>query len=618
MKKPFFIIGIISLFAFGSLLFAKPNEGQSSHKGGGRGRSERAAPGAPSSQPSPSPVPTIEAPGQTPTETIESTALPSPTSTLDRRERIRKKFRRELSEEVDRRTDSEEVKVIIRYRNQIQDQHVGRIQGRGARLKRRFKHHPWIAMTVKKADLFSEDFDSELLSGVELDLPVVPHLNTSLPAIAAHEIEKNFSVMGKGVKVAIIDSGIAKNHPGIAGKVIAETDLTGTGEGPSDLNGHGTHVACIVACNDATYRGVAPEVSLYSAKVLSQSGAGYLSDVIAGIEWGIDQKVDIMNLSIGTFVSPCDGLDSLSNAVNSAVERGVIVVVSAGNNGPAVSTLTSPGCAEKALTVGAMSDTGVIAEFSSRGPTADGRVKPDLVAPGMDVIAADTSTGFVSKYGTSMAAPHVTGVAALLKSMAPTKTPTEIRELLLKNTVGAGFLNAEKSVAALKNQLAVPPPEEPPPEPPPEPPQESPKEPVLEPPLPPSEPEPQPPVEKPGRGNPLSQCLRGARGDHEAKRECLKEFNPGIHRGFEKFEEAKKNIPEEKIPEKELKAIERIIFQIPVTNPMIERQIEKKLEKFQETVAEKNEGEIAKEAKKLRSSLKKLKRRAAKRLRAKQ
>lgn len=604
MKKSFIVVGIISLLAFGNLLFAKPGEGQSSHRSG-RGRNERTAPEM----------------------TAQPSSVPSQ-SASDRRERIQKKFRRELSDDVDRRADSEEVKVIVRYRNQIQDQHVGRIQGRGARLKKRFKHHPWIALTVKKADLFSEDFDSELLSGIELDLPVIPHLNTSLPAIAAGEIEKNFSVTGKGVKVAIVDSGIAKNHPGIFGKVAAETDLTGTGEGPTDLNGHGTHVACIVACSDTTYRGVAPEVSLYNAKVMSQSGAGYISDVIAGIEWSIDQKVDVMNLSIGALVSPCDGLDSLSSAVNTAVDKGIMVVVAAGNSGPAANTLTSPGCAEKALTVGAVSDTGVIAEFSSRGPTADGRPKPDIAAPGMDVIAADTGTGFVSKYGTSMAAPHVTGVAALLKSMAPSKTPAEIRDLLLKNvnflsydrnTVGTGFLNTQQSIATLKENLPSEPPPTPAPPAPPLPPPAPAEEPILPPPPPPppSTDSPEEPEELRERGNPLSRCLKGARRDHEAKRECLKEFNPGVHRGFEKFEEAQKNIPEEKIPEKELKAIERIIFQIPVTNPIIERQIEKKLEKFQETIAGKNEDEITKETKKLRSSLKKLKRRAAKRLRAK-
>lgn len=625
-QKYIFIVGVIFLFAFGGLLFAKPGEGQSSHRGRGRGQSERGAPAGTEVTPTPNPQPSPNSSASeaqlSPPTTNAAEPPTSPSNATNRRERIRKKFRKELAEETDRRTDTDEIKIIVRYKIPAGEAHFTNMARRGSRIKKRFKHFSGAAVTVKKSDLFSEIFDDGNIASLELDLPVTPHLNTSLPAIAGAAIEKNYSVTGKGVKVAIVDSGISKNHPALAGKVAAEFDQTG--EGPADLNGHGTHVACIVACGDSTYRGVAPDVSLYNAKVLNQTGSGYISDVIAGVEWAIDQKVDVMNLSIGAFASPCDGTDALSYTVDKAFDAGILPVVSAGNSGPTAQTVASPGCAQKALTVGAVYDQGAIAEFSSRGPTGDGRVKPDVAAAGVDIFAADMGSAFVSKSGTSMAAPHVSGVAALLKQMNPAKNAADIKNLILKtasplsydsNTSGNGYLNADKALQSLKSEVPAPtpaPPEEPVTEEPivePAPPETPQEPPVEESP----EPEPEKSISKP-RGNLLSQCLRQMRGKgkerKEGRRECLEEYIPGAGRGLQNLREE----VGEKIPEKELKSIERILLQIPVpvkeSGEKIGESVEKRLERFSASLGEKSDAEVKKEIKKLKSSLKQLKRRA--------
>lgn len=631
-QKYIFIVGVIFLFAFGGLLFAKPDEGQSSHRSRGRGQSERGAPAGTEVTPTPSPQPSPNSSASeaqlSPPTTNAAEPPTSPSNATNRRERIRKKFRKELAEETDKKTDADEMKIIVRYKTPPAEAHFTNMARRGSRIKKRFKHFSGAAVTVKKADLFSEIFDDGNIASLELDLPVAPHLNTSLSAISATAIEKNYSVTGKGVKVAIVDSGISKNHPALAGKVAAEFDQTG--EGPSDLNGHGTHVACIVACGDSTYRGVAPDVSLYNAKVLNQTGSGYISDVIAGVEWAIDQKVDVMNLSIGAFASPCDGTDALSYAVDTAFDAGILPVVSAGNSGPTAQTVASPGCAQKALTVGAVYDQGTVAEFSSRGPTSDGRIKPDVAAAGVDIFAADMGSAFVSKSGTSMAAPHVSGVAALLKQMNPAKNALDIKNLILKtasplsydsNASGSGYLNADKALQTLKSEAPAPaPPEEPPAE----------EEPIVEP-APPKAPEeiPEAPQEPPAeespgpepeksigkpRGNLLSQCLRQMRGKgkekKEGRRECLEEYIPGAGRGLQNLREEVR----EKIPEKELKSIERILLQIPVpvkeSGEKVGESIEKRLERFSASLGEKSDAEVKREIKKLKSSLKQLKRRA--------
>lgn len=252
---------------------------------------------------------------------------------------------------------------------------------------------------------------------------------------------------GAGVSVAVLDTGVDATHPDLAGRVAAERNFT---DDPIvDGNGHGTHVASLVAGSGAAAggarKGVAFGARLLSGKVLDDSGQGSFSAVIAGMQWAADSGARVVNLSLGSG-APSTGLDPLSLAVNAlTASHGVLFVASAGNTGPGSGTVGAPGAADAALAVGAVDSRDRVASFSSRGPRlGDYAVKPDLVAPGVDIIAARASgTSFgepVGAYyarasGTSMAAPQVAGAAALLAQRRPGWTAAMLKAVL----VGTAF-----------------------------------------------------------------------------------------------------------------------------------------------------------------------------------
>jgi subtilisin family serine protease len=310
------------------------------------------------------------------------------------------------------------------------------------------------------------------------DLPVHICLDVSVPHIRAPMVwEAGYT--GREVPIAILDTGIDTGHPDFAGRIVAMEDFAG--DGMDDGHGHGTHVAGIAAGAGSKYRGVAPEASLYVAKVLRNDGSGYMSDVMAGLEWAVQQNVRVANLSLGG-VGPCDGTDALSTACDAAVDRGVLVCVAAGNYGPGASTVGPPGCARKPLTVGACSTQDAIAAFSARGPTSDGRVKPDVLLPGVGVVSCrseGTSMGapvdalYTRASGTSMATPHAAGVAALLLEAFPELTPTQLKLRMMNTARDLGLdANAQGSGRVDVLQAYVgesPPPPEPTPSPPPAP-----------------------------------------------------------------------------------------------------------------------------------------------------
>lgn len=250
--------------------------------------------------------------------------------------------------------------------------------------------------------------------------------------------------------IAVIDTGVDRNHVDLKGKVIGWKDYVNNRSLPYDDHGHGTHVAGIAGGagkGNAAYVGVAPGASIVGIKVLDQNGSGSMSNVTAAIDWAISNKntygIDIINLSLGTSGSS-DGKDSASQAVNRATKEGILVVVAAGNSGPGQKTIGSPGAALQAFTVGAMADPSdrgfYLTDFSSRGTTADGRIKPDIVAPGYNVVApkANSSNGYVSYSGTSMATPFVAGTAALIHDANPSLTPTQIKSILVSTATDFG------------------------------------------------------------------------------------------------------------------------------------------------------------------------------------
>jgi len=303
------------------------------------------------------------------------------------------------------------------------------------------------------------------------DLPVHICLDASVPHIRVPRVwEAGFT--GRDVSVAVVDTGIDPGHPDFAGRIAGMQDFTG--EGARDNHGHGTHVAGIAAGAGSRYRGVAPDALIYAAKVLHGDGSGYMSEVIAGLEWAVQQRVKVINLSLGG-VGPCDGSDALSTACDAVVDQGVVVCVAAGNYGPGASTVGPPGCAHKVLTVGACSTQDTIPGFSARGPTSDGRVKPDVLLPGVDIVACraqNTSMGtpvdalYTKASGTSMATPHAAGLAALLLQAFPGLTPAQLKERFMNtakdlgqnaNTQGRGRADAYQ--AYLGSSAPPPPPQ---------------------------------------------------------------------------------------------------------------------------------------------------------------
>jgi serine protease AprX len=282
---------------------------------------------------------------------------------------------------------------------------------------------------------------------------------------------------GKDVGVAIIDTGVAM-HPDLVkphNRITAFKDFVNKKKSPYDDNGHGTHVAGCIAGNgyssQGKYAGVAPEANIIAVKALDQDGSGDTSDVLAAIQWVVDNRekysIKVLNLSLGTQANSYS-YSPLDKAVMAAWERGLTVVAAAGNEGPKKYSISSPGICPDIITVGALDDRNtpssrddVIANFSSRGPTRRCVMKPDIVAPGVDIIslavpAEGSQELYKSLSGTSMATPVVSGCAVLVHQMFPSYTNNQVKKLIISTTddlgyppyaQGRGLINLEKIFA---------------------------------------------------------------------------------------------------------------------------------------------------------------------------
>ena len=205
------------------------------------------------------------------------------------------------------------------------------------------------------------------------------------------------------VKVGIIDTGISKDHSDLKANIKGGVNTINSRKSWTDDNGHGSHVAGIVGAlnNSLGVVGVAPQVDLYAIKVLGANGSGYLSDVIEGIDWAKNRNLNVINMSLGTSAD----VQSMHDAVIAAKAAGVTIVAAAGNSGGAV---IYPAAYPEVIAVGATDANDQIAYFSSHGPEVD------LAAPGVSIYSTYKGTGYKILSGTSMAAPHVTGTAALV------------------------------------------------------------------------------------------------------------------------------------------------------------------------------------------------------------
>jgi len=315
---------------------------------------------------------------------------------------------------------------------------------------------------------------AQMLEVAELDeVKIIRHealdpvtcMNESVRVIEAVEAWEDYGSSGRGVRVAVLDSGIDKNHPALFGKVVDEVS---TASEPVNVPGnHGTHVAGTIASNDAIHRGVAYQADLINIKVLTAAGLGQPQSVVTGLEQAVRRGAHVANLSLGwsEFLHDwvCNDADCiLCQAADNAARLGVTVVVAAGNEGTSApagkSNIRHPATARRVITVGAVDKAKVLANFSSIGPSS-GRLspsspirltKPDLGAPGVGINSSILGGGFGPLNGTSMATPHVAGVAALVLERNAGLRPRMVKKLLedtseplafAPNQVGYGLVN---------------------------------------------------------------------------------------------------------------------------------------------------------------------------------
>jgi subtilisin len=230
---------------------------------------------------------------------------------------------------------------------------------------------------------------------------------------------------GRGIKVAVLDTGVDADHPDLKPNIQGTVSFV-PDESPMDGNGHGTHCAGTIgaALNGQGVVGVAPEVSMYGVKVLSNAGSGQFSWIIAGINWAITNKMQIISMSLGASQAPV-ALEAICNA---AFNAGVLIIAAAGNDGPPKAgrptSVGFPGRYKNVIAVSAIDASNTIASFSSRGPEVA------ICAPGVQVLSTQPGGGYTQLSGTSMACPHVSGAAAVIWGSHRFATNRQIWDLL--------------------------------------------------------------------------------------------------------------------------------------------------------------------------------------------
>ncbi|MFS0865158.1 S8 family peptidase [Fredinandcohnia sp. 179-A 10B2 NHS] len=365
----------------------------------------------------------------------------------------------------------------------------------GCKIKHEFKTIDSCSATVTAAGLEELLQTCSTVKRVYLNSEVKALLNVATPSARADQVVRNGSKLtGDGVTIAVIDTGIYP-HQDLEGRIIDFVDLVNSDPNPYDDNGHGTHCAGDAAGNGAAsggkYVAPAPNANVVGIKVLDKLGSGSLDTVMRGVEWCIlnnqdatKPRIDIISMSLGASAQRLNNEDAdpMVQIVEKAWDSGIVVVVAAGNEGDEPNTIASPGISNKVITVGALDDRNTldgrmddaIAQFSSRGPTFYNVPKPDIVAPGVNIISLRSPNSYLDKFqkanrveqnyftlsGTSMATPICAGVVALMieyrkKNNLPV-SPTNIKGDLLSgadkwkgidyNTYGAGYINAQNAI----------------------------------------------------------------------------------------------------------------------------------------------------------------------------
>ncbi|MFK2824109.1 S8 family peptidase [Bacillus sp. B190/17] len=318
-------------------------------------------------------------------------------------------------------------------------------------------------------------------------------LDVAVPSANAKGVVRNeTSLTGEGITIAIIDTGIYP-HQDLQGRIIDFVDFINQRTEPYDDNGHGTHCAGDAAGNGSAslerkYAGPAPKANVIGVKVLNKLGSGSLETVMQGIDWCIQynedennkNKIDIISMSLGSSPQSYnkENDDPMVQYVELAWSHGIVVCAAAGNDGPEKQTIASPGISDQIITVGALDDRNTmdtrgdddVASFSSRGPTPYKVTKPDILAPGVNIVSLRSPNSYLDKIqkssrvdsnyfvlsGTSMATPICAGIVALILQAKPNASPDEVKEWLKNGTTawkerdpnvyGAGYIDAERSI----------------------------------------------------------------------------------------------------------------------------------------------------------------------------
>lgn len=324
--------------------------------------------------------------------------------------------------------------------------------------------------------------DHDAIDRIFYDRQVKAFLDIAARQIGARDVQEQLGLTGKDIGIAVVDTGIFPHEDLIkqSNRIVAFKDFIHDESEPYDDNGHGTHCAGDAAgdgfLSEGKYAGPASEASLIGVKVLDQDGSGRLSTMIKGITWCINHKdeynIRIISLSLGASAYESYREDPLSQAVQKAWHHGMVVCAAAGNDGPNTQTINTPAINPFIITVGAASDQNTekrsddeIAEYSSRGPTIDSFIKPDIYAPGTDIISllAEESTlekqlpeqvidgNYLQLSGTSMATPICAGVIAQMLEANPSLSPNDVKSIL-KTTAPPllddhwGYIDAKSAV----------------------------------------------------------------------------------------------------------------------------------------------------------------------------
>lgn len=336
-------------------------------------------------------------------------------------------------------------------------------------LYRQYQAVPGLAGTVTSAGL-AKLRTNPAVRAVQLDHPGGAHLQQSVPALSGDVVHNTYGITGRGVTVAILDSGIDTDHPDLADDLVAQRCFTNGSCPPSnavqsanaeDANGHGTHVTGIITSKGAVSGiGFAPDAKIVAVRVLDANGSGFVSDWIKGLDWVLAQlattPVDIVNMSLGTFAlysGNCDAQETLmATAVAKLRTQGVTLFASSGNQG-ATDRIASPACNSGVIAVGATYDGNLGRQpqsgtyqslFGSSWPNCadttttlqtitcftNSNSQLDLLAPGAPLLSTYVGGGMATYWGTSQASPTAAGIAALLLEKQPSLTPTELETIL--------------------------------------------------------------------------------------------------------------------------------------------------------------------------------------------